>query len=321
MKKKITSLMAGAALIGSIGSFGVSADLGEIKDKNKINVSSKSEKTRANLADLLKKSPESSSVLDEKKSNQKKIRKFGLFPYNKKSKHDWNIAEEYQEKENIANEKHENIEEKESISQERNEEKGSETEKNVSDLENYVPNKKNKDGKTSSTNARENKSGKFYKFFSAAAGVAKGLLNVADTIATTFTGGKTTSEKIGGMAGVVGGHYISGAICAAVGASMCGALPLVSSIVTEITWSAVPKKYISIPLCVAILAGTAYFTGIPAVASTLAYSLITKYAFKGGIYVGKKIGGFFGNLFSKSPPKVEEKKDINTPPSSTKKID
>gem|GEM_PF-6797770 len=304
MKKKITSLTAGAAIIGSIGSFSVSADPGKTTNK--------SEKTKSDLTDFLSKDRKITPLPEEKNEQKKeKTTVMGLYNPNEKSKYNWNLAEKYRNAKDITNEKREDIEEKDN-----------ETQESSAKFEEKKPDLNEERAEADNTKAKENKSGRFYKFMSAAAGVgmgvlnkldyavekvtcgyvsltgiAKGILKIADPIATTLTGGKTTSEKIGGMAGFVGGQYISSAVCAAVGVSMCGAFPLVSSIVTDIAWSEVPKKYISIPLCVAILAGTAYFTGIPAVASTLAYSLITKYAFKGGIYVGKKIGGFFGNLF------------------------
>ena len=309
MKKKITSLTAGAALIGSIGSFSVSADPGKTTNK--------SEKTKSDLTHFLSKDRKDTSLPEEKNEQRSKM---GLFFSNKESNYDWNVAEEYQEKENIANEKHENIEEKESISQERNEEKGSETEKNVLNLEDYVPNKKNKYGKVSSPNAKENKSGKFHKFVSAAAGVAKGLLNVADTIATTFTGGKTTSEKIGGMAGVVGGQYISGAICAAVGVSV--SMPFIGTFAaTSFAYSYISKytnRYIATAACAALVAGSVFTFGLSAfglaaIASTVATSVIYSITDKITIGTGKYIGGRIGNFFSNSP-KVEEKKDANPPP-------
>lgn len=249
----------------------------------------------------------------------------GLFPLTGEPTHKWKIAEEYKEEENNFHKKQENTNEKKNDEQEYAEEKDLIIEKDISDLdeEDAVSGKKIEKAEADNTKAKENKSGKFHKFVSAAAGVAKGLLNVADTIATTFTGGKTTSEKIGGMAGVVGGQYISGAICAAVGVSV--SMPFIGTVAaTSFAYSYISKYtngYIATAACAALVAGSVFTFGLSAfglaaIASTVATSVIYSITDKITIGTGKYIGGRIGNFFSNSP-KVEEKKDANPPPSST----
>jgi|GEM_PF-5974816 len=211
-------------------------------------------------------------------------------------------------------------------------------------FKNYFSGKKIEYDGSAGTTTKEYKNGKFYKLMSTLAMVANGIfsktdftaekvtrsyvglprirpfilkigkfvIKAADLIATLFTKGKTVPEKVGGMIGLTIGNCIAGVICNAVGVGMHGVFPMISSIVANTALMTIPNKFIAFPLCLAILAGTAYFAGLPATASTFIYCLIYDIVgFKIGPYLGKKIG----NMFSKS---IKAKKNgISPPPNNT----